>query len=199
VTALVTVRQVGGIDLEVGAGQIIEQNVELDTEQRSPALHQMGKQGVLVLQQPVMAGIKLVRLGQTKVAAQDIGHGALAEPVAVQFPLAARRNQAIGHQNLKDLIPARALAARRQALLPEAIQFQLPPQVTGQPAGAPLPWPVQAQLGQVNPHHPVIGGGGLDRLRRKQRQRPWPPGILVKDFDRLAPSLGLRGIDLAQI
>src|SRR4051812_15438904 len=45
----------------------------------------------------------------------------------------------------------------------------------------------------------VIGGGGLDRLRPKQRQRPWPPGILVKDFDRLAPSLGLRGIDLAQI
>src|SRR3954463_15601951 len=45
----------------------------------------------------------------------------------------------------------------------------------------------------------VIGGDGLDRLRRKQRQRPWPPGILVKDFDRLAPSLGLRGIDLAQI
>src|SRR4051794_41323139 len=135
----------------------------------------MGKQGVLVLQQPVMAGIKLVRLGQTKVAAQDIGHGALAEPVAVQFPLAARRNQAIGHQNLKDLIPARALAARRQALLPEAIQFQLPPQVTGQPAGAPLPGPVQAQLGQVNPHHPVIGGGGPPPPPPPPPPRPPPP------------------------
>ena len=68
VAALVALRHVRGVDLEVGAGQIVEQHVEVDVEQVAPALHQMREQRVLVLQQQVMAGIELVRLGQTEVA-----------------------------------------------------------------------------------------------------------------------------------
>jgi hypothetical protein len=78
-----------------------------------------------------------------------IGHGALAEPFAVQLPLAARRDQPVADQHLQDLIPSRtpppsqgqAFAAPRQAVGPEAIQLQRLPQLPGQPTGTPLAWP----------------------------------------------------------
>src|ERR1700710_3014884 len=81
-----------------------------------------------------MTGVKFVRLDQTEIYTEQIGHGAAAEPLAVQLPLATRRDQPIRQQNLQDLIPPRALAIDRQTLGPEAIQLQLLPQLPGQPA-----------------------------------------------------------------
>ena len=101
----------------------------------------MREQCVFVPQQKVVAGVELVRLGQSEVRPQQVGHGALAEPVAVQLPLAARRDQPIRHQNLEDLIPACAFAAWRQAVGPELIQLQRLPQLPGQPTGTPLARP----------------------------------------------------------
>src|SRR5271168_4517119 len=96
-----------------------------------------------------MTGVKLVRLRQTEIRTEQIGHGTAAEPVTVQLPLAARpsvslasakltetpgRDQPVRHQHLQDLIPPRAFAVDRQTLGPEAIQLQLFPQLPGQPA-----------------------------------------------------------------
>ncbi len=47
-----------------------------------------------------------------------------AKPVAIQLPFAARDDQAIGYQNLEDLVPACPLTARRQTLGPEPIRLQ---------------------------------------------------------------------------
>ena len=91
-----------------------------------------------MLQQKIMAGVKLVRLCQSEVGPQQIGHGTLAEPIAVQLPLAARRDQSVRDQHLQDLIPLRAFAARAKPVGPEPVEFQLPPQLPGQPTGAPL-------------------------------------------------------------
>ena len=96
---------------------------------------------VFVLQQKVMAGVKLVRLCQSEVGPQQIGHGTLAEPIAVQLPLAARRDQPVRDQHLQDLIPLRAFAARGKAVGPEAVELQRLPQLPGQPTGAPLARP----------------------------------------------------------
>jgi hypothetical protein len=90
VPALVALRHVGGVDLEIGAGQIVEQHVEVDVEQIAPAGHQMGEQVRFVRQQKIMAGVEFVWLGQAKIRSQKIGHGTAAKPVAVQLPLAAR-------------------------------------------------------------------------------------------------------------
>jgi hypothetical protein len=72
-----------------------------------------------------------VRLGQAKTRAEKVGHGTAAEPVAVQFPFAARpsvslasakltetpgRDEPIRHRHLQDLVPPCPLAARRQAI-----------------------------------------------------------------------------------
>jgi hypothetical protein len=49
--ALVAFGHVGGVDLKVGAGQVVEQLVELDIEQIAPAGHQMAEQICFVDQQ----------------------------------------------------------------------------------------------------------------------------------------------------
>ena len=99
-TALVALGHLGGVDLKVGTGQIVEQHIEFDVEQIAPAAHQMAEQVGFMCQQEVVAGIEFVRLGQTKIRAQKIGHGTAAEPLAVQLPLATRSNQSIRHQHL---------------------------------------------------------------------------------------------------
>jgi hypothetical protein len=112
-----------GVDLEIGAGQIVEQHVEVDVEQITPAGHQMAEQVRFVFQQKIMTGIEFMRFGEAKIRSQKVGHGTAAKPVAVQLPLAAGCNEAVGHQDLQDLIPPRALAVRRQAIGPEPVQL----------------------------------------------------------------------------
>src|SRR5438105_3326029 len=135
---------------EIGARQIIEQHVVADVEQIAPASHQMIEERLLVHQQPVMAAVQLVDLGEPGILAQEIGQGAALKPLAVQPPFAARRQQAVGDQHEQNLVPARPLAARSQPLGPEQIELQLAPQQQRQPARAPLPRPAQLQLRQLD-------------------------------------------------
>ena len=159
----------------------------------------MGEQVRFVLQQKIMTGVEFVRLGQAKIRSQQIGHGTAAEPVTVQLPLTARRDQPVGHQDLQDLIPSRALAVRRQAVGPEPIQLQLSPQLPGQPARAPLPRSAQPHLRQAKLHDRTVGRDRGGAILGKQRQCPRTSGVLVENFDGLAPGRGLRRADLAQI
>jgi hypothetical protein len=198
VPAFVAFRQGRGVDLKVSTGQIAEQHSEAGVEQVPPAPDQMRKQGVLVRQQPIVTGVQLVRFGQAEIGAQQIGHGAVAEPLAMQLPLAARGDQPIGCQNLKNLVPARPLPARRQTLGPEPVQLQFAPQLTRKPARAPLPRPPQCQRRQTNMNR----RGVVDRLTailREQRLGSRPVGRLIGYLDRLAPCRGLRRINLSQI
>jgi hypothetical protein len=112
-TALGPFGQVRGIDLEIGAGQIIKQHVEIGVEQIAPAPDQMREQRFLMLQQQVVTGIKLVLFRKAEVRPQQIGHRAVAEPLAMQPPFAARRDQPVSRENLQNLVPARLLPARR--------------------------------------------------------------------------------------
>jgi hypothetical protein len=107
-----------GVDLEIGASQIVEQHVELDVDQIAPAGDQMAEQVRFVFQQKIMTGIEVVRLGQAKIRFPGGRRGTAAEPVTVQFRLAARGDEPAGHQ---DLILPRILAVRRQAVGPKPI------------------------------------------------------------------------------
>src|ERR1700760_340632 len=199
VAALVALRHIRSVDLEIGAGQIVEQYVEADVEQIAPARHQVREQIRFVRQQKIMTDVKLVRLGQTEIRTEQIGHGTAAEPVAMQLPLAARGDQPVRHQHLQDLIPPRALAVDRQTLGPEAIQLQLFPQLPGQPARTPLPWPAQPHLREAKLHGRTVGRHRGTVILRKQRQRPRTSRFLIEDFDGFAPSGRLRRADLTQI
>ena len=149
VTALVAFRK-RRIGLEIGARQIVEKNVEPGVEQIPPAARQMIEHRLLVRQQKIMAGVKLVALGKTEILAQKIGKRTLAKPFAMQPPFAARREQPIGHQHEQHQIPARALAIDAEPFLPEAIELQLLPQAQRQPARAPLARPFQAKLAKAS-------------------------------------------------
>ena len=48
------------IGLEIGASQIVEQNIELDVEQIPPAPSQMVENGLLVRQQKIMRRVELL-------------------------------------------------------------------------------------------------------------------------------------------
>jgi hypothetical protein len=96
--------------LEIGAGEVVQQNLERGGEQILPARPQMGKQRRLVGQQLVEAAIQRILGDQPIILAQQIRHRALFEPLPMQPPLAAGIDQPIAHQRLHDVLPAGALA-----------------------------------------------------------------------------------------
>src|SRR5580693_3079575 len=171
------------IRLEIGARQVIEQHVVADVEQVSPPPRQVIKDRLLVHQQPVVTAVQLVDLSQPCVLAQKIGQGTAPKPLAVQPPFAARRQQAIGDQHEQDLIPVRSFAARPQPLRPELIELQLTPQHQRQPARAPLPWPPQLQLRQLDVDDRGVRQHSCAAVFRKQRQRLRLRGAFLEHLD----------------
>jgi hypothetical protein len=145
--------------LEVGAGQVVQQNFELGPEQILPALPKMTEQRRLVRQQLVQAAVERVLADQRIVRTEQIPHGARLEPLPVQPPLAARIEQPIAHQRLQHVPPAGAFARVRQARRPELIQAKLFIQLAGQPARPPLPRPMQ--LHRLQPHLHAVRLGVL--------------------------------------
>src|SRR5271157_1551974 len=113
-------------------------------------------------------------------------------------PFAAGRDEPIRRQHLQHVAPARSLAARRQAPGPEAVELQLAPQDAGEPARAPLARPAKPHLRQTQADHVAVFDERAVILG-EQGERPRPTGVLVKHFDRLAPRLGLGGVDLAEV
>ena len=128
--------------LEIGARQVVEQNLEPGGEQILPALAQMSKQRRLMLQHLVEATIQGILFDQAKIRAEKVRHRAALEPQTMQPPLAAGIDQPVAYQRRHDIIPARALARRRQPLRPESIKTKLLIQRDGQPARTPLPRPM---------------------------------------------------------
>ena len=64
------------IRLEIGARQIVQQDVVADVEQVAPPHRQMIEHRLFVDQQPVVAAVQLVDLGQPGILAQQIGQSA---------------------------------------------------------------------------------------------------------------------------
>lgn len=94
--AMLALTGLGRIALEVGAGEVIEQDLVASREEVAPALLQVGEQGPLVRQQPVQATVEGVALGDGEVFAKQIAHSAAVIPLPVQAPLAARVDEAVG-------------------------------------------------------------------------------------------------------
>ena len=87
--------------LEVGAGQIVQQHVELRVEQRLPPLDKMLAQIVLVGQHAVETASSPVLLGDGEAQAEQSVHRAVEKPAAMDGELAARIAQAVDGQELE--------------------------------------------------------------------------------------------------
>ena len=103
-----------------------------------------------------------------------------------------------GDQRLQHVQPPCPLPRCGQPWRPEVIQPQLIPHMAGQPAGAPLPWPMQPQTAQSDMHHIAVQCRCVPILG-KQRDLSGLLAVLVKRLDRPAPRAPLRIIDLAQV
>lgn len=66
------------VGLEVGAGQVVRQHVELRAEEPTPAAQEELEKCVLVLHELVQVAVQRVLLGQTEVRFQQVGQGAAA-------------------------------------------------------------------------------------------------------------------------
>lgn len=111
---------------------------------------------------------------------------------------AAGIDQAIDHQELEHLGPGNLFLPLRQALAPEVVQLQLPPQFAAQPAVPEGPGPPENQLVHANLH-------GVKSIRRhgpivgeQAHGHRFLPAFA--DYrKRLAPGRLLRVVDLAEV
>src|ERR1019366_1599852 len=69
--------------------------------------------------------IQIVRLRERDVLTEQIAHRAMLEPMPVQSPFAAGRNQLVAGQRLQDVQPARSFARGRQRRQPKLVHSQL--------------------------------------------------------------------------
>jgi hypothetical protein len=119
-------------------------------------------------------------------------------PLPVESPLAARVDEPVGGQGRQDEIPAGAFAAGLEALGPEGVQSEFRPQVTREPAGAPLARPPHGQVLQPDLHHRVVRDGGQP-VRREQGDGAGLGDAILEHLDGLAPGLALAVVDLAEV
>jgi len=170
----------------IGAGQVVEQQLELGSKQRLPALLQVPKQCLLVHQQPVQAAVEPVFAGHGKVCFQQLIHRTLVKPLPMQSPLTARVHQPVHRQQLDHLVPGHRFPPFRQLLLPEVIQLQQTPDLAPQPAIAKPPRPPQL--------HPAQLDSNRIHLLRPQRRR-FQQRLLSKRLDRLALALAVKAVE----
>ena len=117
-----------------------------------------------MLHQAVKHHVELVLAAPVKTGSEQIAHRASVMPLAMTAPLAAPRDGPVSDGHLMQTRPIGSFARGRKLFGPERVTVQLPPQITGQPAGAELAGAAQVLLTQVH---------RLDELRQEQipRQR----------------------------
>ena len=186
------------VALEVGAGQVVEQHVELRAEQIAPAPEQMGEEFVLVCEQAVEAAIERVVLGNAFVHAEQIGQRGGGKPVPGQPPFTARGEPPVKRKHAEDFLPVRAFATTAQARSEEGIELEVAPELIAQPARAP-----GARAGELQFMEPHLHGGGVasqgGAIFGKERALPGLALLFVEDFDGLLPGGALGVVDLTQI
>lgn len=138
------------VTLEVGAGEIIEEDFEFGLKEGAPAFSEVVEEGGFVREDFVVALVEAVDFSEGKVGAQEVAEGTLVKPVPVEPPLAAGVNESVEDEGLEDLIPACALATRGKFFAPKFAKSELLPEVAGKPACSPLPRAFEAHFGEAH-------------------------------------------------
>jgi hypothetical protein len=186
------------VGLEISAGQIVEQHFVVCAEEITPLVAQMSEEFFLERQHLIQRGVKLVDFGQAEILAEQVGQRGALEPVAMQLPLRAGREQPLGDEHAEDAIPARALARSGEMRGEEGIQAELGIEFEREPATAPLTGTVEGELIQPDLNHArVIGGRGA--VMGKESDLRSCVGVRRMGVERFAPGFALGIVDLAEI
>jgi len=142
-----------------------------------------------VLEELIEAAVERILLDQRIIRADEIAHRALLEPLTMQPPFTAGIDQPIAHQGLQNVLPARTFARIGQARRKEKIEFELPIEMTGQKAGAPLPRPMQLHSRRAAPARHRFWHGPARPFGRKQRQLTMMSAVFVEGLDDPTPGV----------
>jgi len=187
----------GGIAFEVRAGQIVEQHLEIGLKQILPAITQKREEVLLVRGQLVQATIETIGKHEREILAAQVTHRALIEPLPMQPPFAARRDQLIARQRLQNVQPTRALARGSKRLGAKIVQPKLIPEDHGQPARAPLTWAPHSHPAQPDRRHIAVERR-RDAILGKQRDLGRLPALVERIY-RAAPRRTLAVAYLPEI
>ena len=124
----------GRFTFEIRAGEIVQKHFVFCVEERRPTLCEMIEKCAFVGEDFVVAFVKPMRVGDGKIAPQQVGHRAVLEPMPVQPPLAPGVDESVEREGLQNEIPARAFATFRQQFAPINIEPELPPKLASKPA-----------------------------------------------------------------
>jgi hypothetical protein len=92
-----------GVPFDVGAGEIVEQDLELGAEQLAIALRQVVLERRLVRQEQIQAAVETIGVDALPLDAQDVIQRGAAVPPRFDGQLTARRAQPIDGQDRRDL------------------------------------------------------------------------------------------------
>ena len=124
------------VALEIGAGQIVGQEIEGRAEEVLPFLGEVLFQGGLVAEQPVQAAIGPVLVGHARAGVEQHVHAALGEPFFVDEEFAARGEQAVDDEQFQDFVPRHVARVIGQRVAPEGVEAEVFPKLGGGPAVA---------------------------------------------------------------
>jgi len=186
-------RVAGHLALEVGRGDVVEQEVERGPKPLPIALLKMGKQGLPVRPYLVQGSIEPVLVHLVVRDPQPVFQGGLAIPMLgdLQFRgwcAEPGQGQNAGHQLPRDLF-----ASSPHLLLEELIQTQPAPQRQGQIHIAEVPQPFDANPSNVH-RRPLRRGFIL----HEQIGRPQPPVQSRPDLLPAYPRLPVQPRQLAE-
>src|SRR5262249_34910634 len=140
----------GGLALEVGAGNVVEQQVVLQAEQAPQPPLQVQFQHRLVRQQPVQGAVEPVVVDLVVGDAQQVAQGGAAEPVLGDVQFAGRLAEAGQDQDGGHLGPGHVLAPRPQPAVEQGVQVQGLPQPPAQPDVAEAAAALQPEAAQLD-------------------------------------------------
>jgi hypothetical protein len=184
--------------LEVGAREVVEQHFVARAEEIAPALAQMGEEFLFVREQQVVTAVEGVVLRGTGVDAEQVGERRSGEPVTVQPPFAAGREEPVDHEDAENFFPIGVFAADGQTRPEKIVELQRAPELVGEPARAPLAGMCEAEL--VEPHlHGRGAVGGRRAVGGKERELARLAAGLVEDREAALPGEALAVVDLAEI
>ena len=181
----------------VRARQVVEQHIELGSEQLAITLLEMPLQLRLVRQNPVQTAVQPRVVDLAFFDLQQIIQRRRWIPALLDRQLAARRAQPVDGQHRRHTRPRHIRRIVIHRLLEETIQRQALPQFPAQEAGAELARSLQPNSIHQHARHLRIIGRRLD-MRRKQFQL-LGFALLVEHLDRLQPTRLRRTVQLTQI
>ena len=187
-----------GIDLEVGAGEVVEQDVVSGAEESRPAILEVGEEFFPMLQKSIVTAVEGVFGGDAEVVIEEVGHGAAVEPGTVETPLAAGFQQSVGDEGFEDFEPGCAFLGVGQERLPEGVEVEAVPEFQGEPAAAPLAWAGEFDVGETQPEGGMFEQG-IGRAVFRKKMNLADLLAFIDSFDGAGPTCAVAVVDLAEI